>query len=225
MPMTGGRKLRKMLADEGIQIGRDRLFRLLRNNQLLLRRRRKHVKTTDAYHRFRVYPNRIKDLSVQRPNQVFVSDITYLRTGDDFCYLALVTDLFSRKIVGYDVSRSLAVEGAQRALMMALEKVTEPDKLIHHSDRGIQYCCYAYVDMLNTNGIKISMTEANHCYENAVAERVNGILKSEFMLGKTLYSFKVAKELVKEAITIYNHERLHLSLNYQTPESTYKQAA
>jgi transposase InsO family protein len=225
LPETGGRKLQEMLAEQGVQIGRDRLFNLLRNNRLLLRKKKKHVRTTNSYHRFRMYKNKIKDLTVYRPNQVFVSDITYLRTRQDFCYLALVTDLYSRKIVGYDVSRSLAVEGAQRALKMALENVREPDKLIHHSDRGIQYCCYAYTDMLKDRDIEISMTEENHCYENAVAERLNGILKREFMLGETLKSFNFAKELVKETVKLYNEKRLHLSLNYQTPESRYRLAA
>lgn len=225
LPETGGRKLQEMLAEQGVQIGRDSLFNLLRNNRLLLRKKKKHVRTTNSYHRFRMYKNKIKDLTVYRPNQVFVSDITYLRTREDFCYLALVTDLYSRKIVGYDVSRSLAVEGAQRALKMALENVREPNKLIHHSDRGIQYCCYAYTDMLKDRDIEISMTEENHCYENAVAERLNGILKGEFMLGEKLKSFKVAKELVKETVKLYNEKRLHLSLNYQTPESQYRLAA
>jgi transposase InsO family protein len=225
LPKTGGRKLKEMLANQNIHISRDRLFDLLRDNRLLLRRRKKHVKTTHSRHRFRLYENKIRDLPVYRPNQVFVADITYLRTQEDFCYLALVTDLYSRKIVGYDVSRSLAVEGAQRALRMALRNVTEPDKLIHHSDRGIQYCCYAYTDMLNNRDIEISMTEENHCYENAVAERLNGILKSEFMLGEKLKSFKVAKELVKQSIKLYNEKRLHQSLNYQTPAAMYKMAA
>jgi transposase InsO family protein len=224
-PMTGGRKLQKMLAEQGIDIGRDRLFNLLRDKDLLLRRRKKHVKTTNSSHWFRIYKNQIKDLPVSRPNQVFVSDITYLRTRQDFCYLALVTDLYSRKIVGYDVSQSLAVEGAQRALKMALKTVAEPDKLIHHSDRGIQYCCYAYTDMLTSRNIEISMTEENHCYENAVAERVNGILKGEFMLGEKLKSLKIAKELVKETIQIYNKERLHTSLGYKTPDYYYRLAA
>jgi transposase InsO family protein len=225
LPKTGGRKLKEMLANQNIHISRDRLFHLLRDNRLLLRRRKKHVKTTHSRHRFRLYGNKIKDLPVYRPNQVFVSDITYLRTREDFCYLALVTDLYSRKIVGYDVSQSLAVEGAQRALRMALRNVTESDKLIHHSDRGIQYCCYAYTDMLNDRDIEISMTEENHCYENAVAERINGILKSEFMLGEKLKSFKVAKELVKQSVKLYNEKRLHQSLNYQTPAAVYKMAA
>ena len=224
-PRTGGRKLHEMLNTQNIRIGRDRLFDLLRENRLLIRPRKKYVRTTHSYHRFRKYPNKIKDLVVDRPNQVFVADITYLETIEGSCYLALVTDLFSRKIVGYDLSRSLAAEGAQRALKMALTNVAEPDKLIHHSDRGIQYCSYAYTDLLNDQDVQISMTEENHVYENAVAERVNGILKGEYMLDEKLRSFKIAKELVKETITIYNNERLHMSLNYQTPESQYRLAA
>lgn len=214
-----------MLTTKGVCIGRDKLFNLLRDNKLLLRRRKNYVRTTNSYHRFRRYSNKIKDLHVYRPNQVFVADITYLQTSESYCYLALVTDLFSRKIVGYDLSRSLAVEGAQSALNMALKNVAEPDRLIHHSDRGIQYCSYAYTDILEGKSAEISMTEENHVYENAVAERVNGILKTEFMLGEKLRSFKIAKELVKETIQIYNEERLHISLGYKTPDYRYRLAA
>jgi transposase InsO family protein len=131
--------------------------------------------------------------------------------------LALLTDAYSRKIVGYDVSRSLCFEGCLRALQMALAPLSAPIQLIHHSDRGIQYCSHAYVDLLTTHGIQISMTEELHVYENAKAERVNGILKSEFLLGECLASIDLAEKMVKEAIQIYNNERLHLSLDYQTP--------
>ena len=138
-----------------------------------------------------------------------------------FSYLALITDLGSRKIVGWDLSQSLAIEGCQRALRMALRGVENPKTLIHHSDRGIQYCSNGYVDILHTHEIKISMTEEDHVYENAIAERVNGILKTEFLLGEKLQSFKVAKELVQQSIKIYNQQRLHTSLDYQTPAYCY----
>lgn len=222
---VGGRKLHKMLNDMGFQLGRDTLFAILRKYDLLVKPNKNYRKTTNSFHRFRKYPNRIKELEVSRPNEVFVADITYLDTVEGFCYLALITDLYSRKIVGWDVSESLAIEGCQRALKRALRNIENPETLIHHSDRGIQYCSKGYVAILDKHDIRISMTEEDHVYENAVAERVNGILKTEFMLGQKLQSFKVAKELVNDSIKIYNEQRLHMSLDYQTPESVYRIAA
>ena len=218
---VGGRKLHKMLCAKGLRVGRDKLFKILKNNNLLIRPRKRFIKTTNAFHRFRKYKNLIKDFTVTRADEVFVSDITYIATQDGYCYLSLVTDVYSRKIVGYDVSASLAIEGAQRALQMALQHVDEPDRLIHHSDRGIQYCSNSYVNMLKEKGVSISMTEENHCYENSLAERVNGILKDEFMLGERLPSLSVARKVVRESISIYNEERLHMSLDYQTPSERY----
>ena len=224
-PMIGGRKiqhiLRKRRKKLDICVGRDKLFTILREHNLLISVKKKYVKTTNSYHRFRVHKNLIKDLAVTMPDQVFVSDITYITTLDGFCYLSLITDLFSRKIVGYCLSRSLGIEGCLTALKMALKGVEHPENLIHHSDRGIQYCSHAYVELLTKNKVKISMTEQNHVYENAVAERINGILKIEFMLGETLTSFKIAQQLIAEAIQIYNSERPHMSLNYQTPDEVY----
>ncbi len=228
-PRVGTRKLQRMInekfKDDGIEVGRDHLFALLHAQNLLIRRRRNARQTTDSHHRFETYCNRVRDLEITRPNQVYVADITYLETLEGFCYLALLTDAYSRKIVGYDVSRSLSIEGSQRALQMALETLTDPSQLIHHSDRGIQYCSHAYVNLLTKHGVQISMTEENHVYENAKAERVNGILKNEFLLGETLVSFEVAKKLVKDSVQIYNEERLHLSLNYQTPAMTHSARA
>lgn len=226
-PMLGGRKLLIMLKpifkELNIEIGRDRFFNLLRKNNLLVQKRKNYVRTTQSYHRFKIYRNLIKSIKIERPNQVYVADITYLRTLEGFCYLALITDAFSRKIVGYNVSQSLNIEGSIRALKMALKGVKKPNKLIHHSDRGIQYCSHGYVNILKDKKVKISMTEENHVYENALAERVNGILKTEFMLGETLSSFEIAKELVRESIKIYNEERPHMSINYLTPQ--HKHAA
>jgi len=220
-PRVGTRKLHRMVNErlkaDGIEVGRDHLFELLRAHNLLIRRRRGARRTTDSRHRLKKFKNLIQDLELMRPNQVYVADITYLETLEGFCYLALLTDAYSRKIVGYDVSRSLAIEGSLRALQMALAALSGPIQLIHHSDRGLQYCSHAYVKLLTTHGIQISMTEENHVYENAKAERVNGILKSEFLLGERLPSVEVAKNLVKDSIQIYNEERLHLSLDYQTP--------
>lgn len=220
-PRVGTRKLHKMLNEIDFQIGRDKLFDILRKNNHLVKPRRNYMKTTNSFHRFRKYPNLIKDLELTRPNQVFVSDITYIDTMEGFCYLALVTDLYSRKIVGWDLSQSLAIEGCQRALRMALRGVKNSEALIHHSDRGVQYCSKGYVDILDEHKSKISMTEQDHVYENAVAERVNGILKSEFLLGEKLRSFQIAKELTAESIKIYNEKRLHTSLDYQTPEQRH----
>lgn len=220
-PRVGGRKLKRMLFSLEILIGRDELFTLLRENNLLVRVRRNYKRTTSSSHRFRKYSNLIKDLQISEPNQVFVSDLTYLDTRDGFCYLALVTDLYSRKIVGFDVSESLSIEGSQRALRMALKGVKNPEKLIHHSDRGFQYCNPRYVQILESVGSKISMTEECHVYENAVAERVNGILKIEFLLGEKLQSFAHAEVLTTQSVAIYNQQRLHTSIGYKTPQEHY----
>ena len=220
-PRVGTRKLQKMLNEMDFQIGRDKLFDIVCKNSLLVKPRKNYKKTTNSFHRFRRYPNLIKDLELTRTNEVFVSDITYIDTMEGFCYLALITDLYSRKIVGWDLSQSLAIEGCQRALKMALRGLKNSKTLIHHSDRGIQYCSNGYVDILDKHKSKISMTEQDHVYENAVAERVNGILKTEFLLGQKLRSFQIAKELTAESIKIYNEQRLHTSLDYQTPEQRY----
>lgn len=221
MPKLGGRKLyneiKPILEEMRYKFGRDRFFDLLRRENLLVRRKKKYVKTTNSRHRFRMYHNLIKDLSINRPNQVYVADITYIRTLSGFCYLSLITDAYSRKIVGYHLSRSLAIEGCLKALRKALSALPKGVNVIHHSDRGIQYCCDEYTTLLNKHGVRISMTEENHIYENALAERVNGILKDEFMLGETLASFEVACQMVKEAVNIYNTKRPHQSLGYEKP--------
>ena len=224
-PRIGVRKLHRMLSprfqEKGIKIGRDALFNLLREEKLLVSKRRNHTRTTQSYHRFRTYKNLIRDLKITRPNQVFVSDITYIDTFEGFCYLALVTDVYSRKIVGYQLSQSLSIEFCLKALKQALKGVINPQMLIHHSDRGIQYCSHAYVKLLKKNKVQISMTEKDHVYENSIAERVNGILKHEFLLGERLSSFTVAKKLVQQSIRIYNEQRPHMSLDYSTPELKY----
>jgi len=193
----------------------------LRDKNLLIRRKKPNHKTTDSFHRFYKYSNLIKDLEIIRPNQVWVSDITYIRTVKGFCYLALITDLYSRKIVGYDISDSLELKGCLRALQKAQRQSRIKERTIHHSDRGIQYCSNQYVNELKKNNMLISMTEENHCYENAVAERVNGILKGEFYLDECFTSIEHAKRAVKNAIKIYNHNRMHLSLNFNTPNMVH----
>ena len=164
-------------------------------------------------------------MKVTRSNQVWVSDITYIRTIKGFCYLALITDMHSRKIVGYDLSDSLELKGCVRALNKAIYQAKNIIKLIHHSDRGIQYCSNVYTQILKRKKINISMTEENHCYENAIAERVNGILKDEFYLDQTFDNLAHAKKAAKNAINLYNQVRLHLSLDYKTPNMVYKLSA
>ena len=210
---------------EGIKVGRDKLNDILREYDMLVRRKRASCKTTDSYHRFHKYTNLVKDMDVTAPNQVWVSDITYIRTVNGFCYLALITDMYSRKIVGYDISDSLELAGCLRALKRALRTARPAVGLVHHSDRGIQYCSNQYVDELKKREIKISMTEENHCYENAIAERVNGILKDEFYLDQTFFSKKAASNATDNAINIYNHKRLHISLGYKTPNMVFKNIA
>lgn len=228
-PRVGTRKLHTDLQDDfkklDFKIGRDRLFDILRAQRMLVYKKRAYAKTTNSYHHFHKYNNLIKELKVSKPNQVWVSDITYIRTVKGFCYLALITDLYSRKIVGYDISDSLELTGCLRAFKQAL-KIARPKKgLIHHSDRGVQYCSHQYVNELKKRDIKISMTEENHCYENAVAERVNGILKDEFYLDQCFFSTANAKKATKNAIEIYNNKRLHLSLGYKTPNKMFERAA
>lgn len=225
-PRVGTRKLYEALLpsfeNANIKVGRDSLFNILRKNNMLVKRKKAYCKTTNSYHHFHKYNNLIKEMGTTKPNQVWVSDITYVRTVKGFCYLALITDLYSRKIVGYDISDSLELAGCLRALKKALWQARPAAGLIHHSDRGVQYCSNQYVNELKKRGIKISMTEENHCYENAVAERVNGILKDEFYLDQCFFSTMHAKKAAKNAIKIYNSKRLHLSLNYKTPDMIFK---
>ena len=205
------------LIEYGVTIGRDRLFDLLRCKGLLIRPKRRYVRTTNSNHWFTKYRNLIRDIQIKRTGEVIVGDITYIETREGYCYLSLLTDVYSHKIVGYHLSQSLSVEGSLKALEMALRGIKDRFGMIHHSDRGIQYCCNAYTDRLRKAGVSISMTEENHVYENALAERVNGILKNEFLLGECLPSYKMACKMVKEVINIYNNERLHMSINYMTP--------
>lgn len=226
LPRVGGKKLyglvkQEMQADE--KIGRDKFFDILRKYELLVKPKRSYTKTTNSYHHFRCWVNQIKDKKMTRPNECWVSDITYLRTMGGFVYLALVTDLYSRKIVGWNLSNSLSIEGALSALSMALRQ--RKDKtlpLIHHSDRGVQYCCNEYVKRLQENEIIISMTEENHCYENSVAERVNGILKDEFLLDSVFKNYMDTHRAVEDAIRIYNDYRPHWSLNLCTPSAVHQ---
>jgi putative transposase len=221
----GGKKLHRKIENKmdsaKAWISRDKFFDLLKRKDLLVKRKRKYAVTTDSYHHFRVHENLVSDWAPQRPNELWVSDITYLRTKSGFVYLSLLTDAYSRKIVGWNLSRSLAIEGAMQALRAALKQKKDNHKLIHHSDRGIQYCCKEYVQLLQEYKVRISMAAAGNCYENAMAERVNGILKDEYGLDETFADEKEALKAVRQAISAYNEKRPHWSLDLRTPSEVH----
>jgi transposase InsO family protein len=220
MPRVGTRKLYYMLkqelADLNIKIGRDGLFDYLRTENLLIKPKRNYTKTTNSKHWLRKYPNLLKGLKPIRPEQVFVSDITYIKSRERTHYLSLVTDAFSRKIMGYKLSEDMSSENVVQALKMATKNRTAIKPLIHHSDRGLQYCSSIYQEELAVNQIAPSMTDGYDCYQNALAERVNGILKQEFLI-ETCNTGKELKKLIDESIETYNMKRPHLSLNMKTP--------
>lgn len=223
----GTRKLKVMLdpvlANENIAIGRNRLFALLGRHGLLVKRRRNGARTTDSRHHMKVYRNALRDAAITAPNQALVSDLTYLRTREGFAYAVFVMDAFSRKIVGWDVAASLEASGCLRAARAALAQLPQGAAPIHHSDRGTQYCCGDYIALLKEHGATISMTEENHCYENAKAERLNGIMKQEYGLGEVLADLAEAKRLGAQAVLLYNNERPHTALGYATPEAIHHQ--
>ncbi len=227
-PRLGGRKLLHVLeadlVESGVSIGRDRFFEVLSRHGLLIERRTRSARTTDSRHGFGFYENLLAELPLTGPHQALVSDITYIRTREGFLYLSLVMDAFSRAIVGFDCSDTLEREGALRALHQALGQLPGGGGAIHHSDRGSQYCCGDYVACLQGAGVRISMTQANHCYENAKAERLNGILKQEYGLGGCLRSKPSALRAVRQAVTLYNCRRPHTALSYSTPMSVHAAA-
>lgn len=220
-PRIGTRKLRYLLSQQGIAVGRDRLFRLLRSHDLLILRKRRGTVTTDSRHGFRTYRNELVLANITGPHQGWVNDITYIRVGRSFAYLSLITDVFSRKVIGYYLSPNLSHIGVRKALQKALRQLPPGCLPIHHSDRGIQYCCHAYTEDLIRFGAIISMTEVNHCYENAIAERLNGILKYEYGLNADFARFAEAAHAVSEAIRLYNERRPHLALGMQTPSAVH----
>lgn len=224
----GGRKLYALLhtplRQQGINLGRDAFFDLLRDSGLLIRKRRRKTITTWSKHPFRKYRNLIKNYLPTQPNQLWVSDITYLKTQQGFVYLSLITDAYSRKIVGYDLSDNLESVNALYALQMAIHSTTEPlHNLIHHSDRGIQYCCHDYVRLLQRHHIQISMTENGDPLENAIAERINGIIKNEYLLQQPLLNKQQVMPLLKQAVVAYNQHRPHLSCNMYPPNEIHQQ--
>ena len=226
LPRLGTRKLYHLHRDafSMLKIGRDALFGLLREHELLIARKRSKRRTTDSRHGLLTYQNLIKDHPPRRPNEVFVADITYLETVEGFRYVALITDAYSRKIVGYDLSASLSIEGSLRALKMALAQVGDVRGLIHHSDRGVQYCSHAYVELLAEHQARVSMAEVGNPYENALAERVNGILKGEFFLDSLFATEAQARAVLEQAVWLYNERRPHLSLGYRTPSQVHAMA-
>jgi len=228
-PRIGTRKLHYLLRgsfrERCIKLGRDGLFDVLRSARLLVAPKRAYHKTTDSHHRFHKHPNLLKagsqKVAASRPEEVWVADITYIPTQEKFAYLSLVTDVYSRKIMGYHVHGSLQTEEVSMAFKMAIKGRKTRAKLIHHSDRGIQYCSSYYQKIHEKNEITCSMTDGYDCYQNALAERVNGIIKNEFLL-QTPKNLEEATQMIKESIHIYNHERPHLALEYKTPDAVHQ---
>lgn len=228
-----GRNLHKRLEESfkqhQITIGRDKFFEVLRNNGLLIKHRNSKARTTQSYHFFNKYNNLVaKDAVCTRANEIWVSDITYIWLEQDrhFCYLSIITDMYSRKIVGYCVHENLSVAGCIGALKMAVKQRTNKDeKLIHHSDRGVQYCCHAYTALLTKNNIKISMTQSGDPLENAIAERVNKTIKEEFTTDKQINfsNIETARKEIRKFVEFYNSERPHRSINWFTPEKAHLQ--
>lgn len=225
LPRLGTRKLYHLLGQEfekrALKVGRDKLFTILREKHLLLGKKRKYAKTTMSKHWMKKYPNLIKDLTLERPEQVFVSDITYISTEAGFSYLSMVSDACSKKIMGYALSTHLGVEGCVAALQMALADRRTNKELIHHSDRGLQYCSKDYVGILNDHQVQISMTTNGDPYENAIAERINGILKEEFYCSSTFADHQQAERHIVQSIKLYNTRRPHLSCHMLTPEMAH----
>lgn len=228
-PRMGTRKLHgkllPFLDTHKIKLGRDGLFDLLSANYLLVRRRRRTVRTTNSYHWLRKYPNLIKEFEPTAPNQLWVSDITYWKIGDGrHVYISFITDAYSHKIVGYHVANTLEAVESVQALQMALSSLSEEShlQLVHHSDRGIQYCSQEYVKLLKENKINISMTESGDPLDNALAERINGIIKGEYLDAYEVSNIKQAKALLNDVVALYNEDRPHMSISYLTPEEVHK---
>ena len=225
MPRLGCRKLRYLVQTEleaaGVRIGRDRFFALLRRHNMLIKRAKRGARTTDSRHGLAVYPNLAKDIQVTGPHQLWVSDITYIRTGEGFMYLSLVMDAFSRKIIGFDSSDTLEMEGVIRAGAQAIKQLPADAYAVHHSDRGSQYCSAPYIKRLQAAEVGISMTEEHHCYENGKAERLNGILKQELGMGASFSRKVMVGPAVAEAVAIYNQRRPHGKLKMRVPEQVH----
>ncbi len=226
MPRIGTRKLYYILSEPLSQlgVGRDKLFSILNANHMCIKPKRSYHVTTNSHHRFHKHKNLILDMEITKPEQVWVSDITYIGSRTNHSYLALITDAYSKKIVGYNFSSSLSADSSIKALNMAIKNRKYKNRsLIHHSDKGIQYCCNEYQKILNNYKISCSMTESYDPYQNAIAERVNGILKDEFSLEKYKVDYNTMSDLITNSIYIYNTMRPHFSCNMLTPEQMHKQ--
>ncbi len=228
-PRLGGRKLLRLISadlnEAGVGIGRDRFFELLAEADLLVVPKPGTPRTTNSRHSLPVFGNLIAGKTLSMPNEAWVSDLTYIRTDEGFLYAALITDAYSRKIVGAHIGDSLEAEGCLLALEKALAELPAGKHPIHHSDRGCQYCCHEYVDRLQSRGLTISMTQIMHCYENAQAERVNGILKQEYELDARFRTKGQARKAFEQAVWLYNHRRPHMRLNYRFPVEVHEEAA
>lgn len=218
----GGRKLYEKLQpfmlEHQIKLGRDGLFDLLAMNKLLVRKKKRRIHTTQSFHWLRKYPNLVKEFVPTAPNQLWVSDITYWQINSGYVYLSFLTDAYSHKIVGYHVAETLDAVESLECLKMALSNLSHPHQLIHHSDRGIQYCSASYIKLLQDNNIKVSMTENGDPRENAIAERINGIIKHEYLEGHRVNNADDTKELVRGAVELYNTDRPHMSIGNLTPD-------
>lgn len=224
----GTRKLYEMIQPfilkHQIKIGRDALFNMLSANHLLVRKRKRRIQTTNSYHWFRKYPNLIREFVPTAINQLWVSDITYWKLNENYVYISFITDAYSHKIVGYQVAETMEAIESIQALQMALSALGAEShlQLIHHSDRGIQYCSHAYVKLLQDYGVQISMTENGDPLENAIAERVNGIIKEEYLETYDIDNIKDAKGLLKAVVDLYNSERPHMSIGNFTPNHIHQ---
>ena len=228
LPMLGGKKvyyqIKSALTDNRLKMGRDKLFKLLSDHHLLIKPKRRYTITTNSKHWLRKYPNILKEQIITQPEQAWVSDITYIKTDEGNCYLNMVTDVYSRKIMGYAIAQNMNTDEMKKAYQMAITNRAYPDnKLIHHTDRGLQYCSGEYIKLSIDNNIRISMTENGDPYENALAERMNRTLKEEFGLGRQLPTRQQAFQLTEEAIELYNKRRPHLSLKMKTPNNVHLQ--
>jgi putative transposase len=225
-PVIGGRKLycllQPFLLEHQIKIGRDALFDLLSAHKLLVRKRKRKAVTTWSNHWLKKYPNLIRNWIPEAPNQLWVADITYVEVKNGFLYLSLITDAYSHKVMGYHIAGTLESVHTTQALKMALAQLPPCHKLIHHSDRGIQYCSNEYVDLLKQNNIQISMTENGDPLENALAERMNGIIKNEYLQFESLNK-STAMQILKSTVAKYNEYRPHTSINMLTPERVHQE--
>ena len=227
LPRCGGRKIyyliKKQLQVQNLKCGRDQLFSIMRDAGLLIAPRRRYVQTTNSRHWMRKYADLVGTWRPRKAEELWVSDITYIRTEEGFCYASLITDAYSRKIMGYSVADNMEASTVSQALKMALSQRIYPEReLIHHSDRGFQYCSKEYVQIAQTNRLRMSMTQNGDPYENALAERMNRTIKEEFCLDGTIKSKELAIELVKQAVWLYNNRRPHTMLSLRTPEQEHK---